>query len=182
MLETGLSLDLDGYHLWPDGTISVTPSNLKKIIIKLPSLLKDGRVFVTEMTPEVEAYNALADQEITIKTDLSVDFPPKWNIPSRYSNIDLDEYLISLVDRIKKDDLYEERLIRLAEEISLFKNLQLEEILKTLIFIIEEFQKQNVVWGVGRGSSCSSYLLHLIGLHEVDPVKYDINISDFLRQ
>jgi DNA polymerase III alpha subunit len=40
---------------------------------------------------------------------------------------------------------------------------------------------KNIVWGVGRGSSCSSYLLYLLGLHEVDVVKYDVDISDFIR-
>jgi DNA polymerase III alpha subunit len=50
-----------------------------------------------------------------------------------------------------------------------------------LIYVIDVMTEKNVVWGVGRGSSCSSYLLYLLGLHEVDPVKYEIEISDFLR-
>lgn len=180
-VDLSLALELEGYYLWPDGSISVKPENLSKMIMKVPKLVQQGKLFVTELTLEVEEYNNLVDLPIVVKTELTTN-TPVWVLPDKYADIDLDAYLITLVDRVKKDDLYDQRLIRLSEEISLFKELQLEEVLKTLIFIIEEFDKQKIVWGVGRGSSCSSYLLYLIGLHEVDPVKYSIEVSDFLRK
>jgi DNA polymerase III alpha subunit len=180
-VELSLALDLDGYYLWPDGSISVTPENLSKILIKVPKLAEQGKLFVTKLTEEVESYNRLVDKPIKVKESLTTSFPPNWNLPDKYAQIDLDAYLLSLVDKVKKDHLYDSRLIRLSEEIALFKQLELDEVLKTLIYIVEEFEKHDVVWGVGRGSSCSSYLLYLIGLHEVDSVKYQIEVTDFLR-
>jgi DNA polymerase III alpha subunit len=82
---------------------------------------------------------------------------------------------------IEKDELYDKRIERLSQEICLFKELELENVLKTLIYVIDVMKDKNIVWGVGRGSSCSSYLLFILGLHEVDPVKYDIEITDFIR-
>jgi DNA polymerase III alpha subunit len=39
----------------------------------------------------------------------------------------------------------------------------------------------NIVWGVGRGSSVASYVLFLIGIHKVDSLYYDLPIEEFLR-
>ena len=42
-------------------------------------------------------------------------------------------------------------------------------------------RKNNIVWGVGRGSSVSSYVLFLMGVHKVDSMKYNLDIKDFLK-
>lgn len=181
-VDLSLALELEGYYLWPDGSISVKPENLSKMMMKVPKLAEQGKLFVTELTAEVDAYNSLVDNPIKLKCELTTNFPPEWCLPEGNKYLDLDEYLVKLAERIKKDHLYEKRLERLAEEIYLFKSLQLDEVLKTLIFVVEEFERQGVVWGVGRGSSCSSYLLYLIGLHEVDPVRYGIEVTDFIRE
>jgi len=34
---------------------------------------------------------------------------------------------------------------------------------------------------VGRGSSVSSYILYLIGIHRVDSLRYGFSISDYLK-
>jgi len=43
------------------------------------------------------------------------------------------------------------------------------------------FEENKVVWGTGRGSSCASYILYLIGIHQVDSVKYDLDLGEFFR-
>ena len=67
------------------------------------------------------------------------------------------------------------------EEIKIYKNLELMDVLATLIYIINTLVDNNIVWGVGRGSSVSSYVLYLIGVHDIDSFKYDLKIEDFLR-
>jgi DNA polymerase III alpha subunit len=37
------------------------------------------------------------------------------------------------------------------------------------------------VWGVGRGSSVSSYVLYLLNVHRIDSIKYNLDYQDFLR-
>ena len=39
----------------------------------------------------------------------------------------------------------------------------------------------NIVYGVGRGSSVSSYILYLIGVHRVNSLKFNLDIKEFLK-
>jgi DNA polymerase III alpha subunit len=47
--------------------------------------------------------------------------------------------------------------------------------------MIDVFNKNNIVHGVGRGSSTSSYVLYLLGVHFIDSIKYDLDINEFLK-
>ena len=175
-------IKIDKHFLWHDGSISVDPDLIIDYVYKLSSRNVDlSKLYVTSKTKDIDNYNLFADNKLTIKTDCQLDVPFKWNIPDKYKYLDIDKYLIDLITIIEKDDLYNKRIERLAYEIYLFKKLNLCDIIKTLIYIIDVMKEKKVIWGVGRGSSCSSYLLYLIGLHEVDTVKFDIDIEDFLK-
>lgn len=180
--DTLKPIEVDGHWLWPDGFIQVNPNDIVKYTIKLgPNKL--DRIVVSEITDDIKQFNRLTDNPVKQKTGIDGSlFPPKWCIPEPYKLLDVDEYLLDLSARIEKDSLFEKRLIRLSEEIAIFKQHKLDDVLRTLIYIVDEMKRQNTVWGVGRGSSCSSYILYLIGLHEIDVVKYDIDISDFIRE
>lgn len=165
-------------NLWWDGVSEVTPSQLESFFLRgVPA----SRLAVTELSDEVRRYNRSADTTINVKTQLTALFPPDWNLPERYKYLDVDEYLAQLVGKVEQDELYTQRLERLAYEVQLFRERQLYEVLRVLIYVLDTFRERGVVWGVGRGSSCSSYLLYLLGLHDVDPVKYDIDVHDFLK-
>ena len=43
----------------------------------------------------------------------------------------------------------------------------------------DEPSANNIVWGVGRGSSVASYCLYLLGIHKIDSIKYlnEINLN-----
>jgi DNA polymerase III alpha subunit len=176
-------IELIDHLLWPDGTVQVTPDKVIDFTFKLSAKGRIDDLAVTELTPEIEQFNSLSDNALKVKSEVSPDlFPPKWIIPDRYKYLNLDEYLFGLVDKIERDELYEKRVERLSSEIWLFKEQKLDDVLRVLIFVVDTMKDQKVIWGVGRGSSCSSYLLYLLGLHEVDPVLYDIEIADFIRQ
>lgn len=173
-------IDLGDHLLWPDGDVTVTPDRVIEFVYKLHGHL--DKLTVTEITPEITQYNSIADRPLGIKKPIAQAlFPPKWSMPEKYKYLRLDEYLIELGDKIEKDDLYEKRVDRLSEEIWLFNKLQLGDVLRTLIYVVDVMKARGVVWGVGRGSSCSSYLLYLLELHDVDPVRYEISITDFLK-
>lgn len=173
-------LDLGDRFLWPDGDVTVDPDKLTEYIFKLSGSLSKLRV--THLTPEIKSFNQISDHPISVKSDLDLTiFPPDWVLPDRYKYLDVGGFIMGLVDSVEKDSLYDRRLERLSHEIWLFKKLELDNVLRCLIYVIDVMREKNVVWGVGRGSSCSSYLLYLLGLHLVDPVKYDIKISDFLK-
>lgn len=175
-----LPLDLGDRILWADGTLTVTPDRVIDFIFKLRGSL--DKLTVTEITPEISTYNALTDRPLSTKSSVPEGlFPPGWNLPERYKYLDLDEYLIELGNKIERDDLYDERVKRLSHEIWLYREIRLDDVLRALIYVVETMRSKRAVWGVGRGSSCSSYLLYLLGLHDVDPVRYEIEIADFLR-
>ena len=50
-----------------------------------------------------------------------------------------------------------------------------------LKYMIDTFRKNDIVWGVGRGSSVASYVLFLIGVHKTDSMLYELDVTEFLR-
>lgn len=170
---------LNERFLWADGTSQVDPANLPSLLLKGA---KPEQLCVAELTPDITLFNKHSDGKIAVGHVLaSNSFPPEWSVPDEYKYLNLDKHLIELADRVKQDELYEQRLARLAEEIDLFIRLGYSDLLRALIYVLDVLKRERIVWGVGRGSSCSSYLLHLLGLHEVDCVKYEIPLSDFIR-
>jgi DNA polymerase III alpha subunit len=55
------------------------------------------------------------------------------------------------------------------------------DLLRFLVYIVDVMREQDIVWGVGRGSSVASYVLYLIGVHKIDSLYYDLDIAEFLR-
>jgi len=98
-----------------------------------------------------------------------------WFIPDEYKNFDIETWLF---DQCKNDESRQ----RVELELSLFKQTNLIILIKYLKYLIDIMTDKNIVWGVGRGSSTASYILYLIGLHVVDPIKYDIPIDEFFKQ
>ena len=164
---------LDNRVLFFDGTSVIEPT-------EVPNALLDGidisNIAVTKLTDEIINLNKLLPTPIQEKTHCnSLDL--SWNIPDHYKQLDLEYYFFE-----KCKGLSIEYLERVAIELVLFDEYGLNDLLKTLIYLIDEFKKMNIVWGIGRGSSCSSLLLYLIDLHMIDPIKYNIEITDFLRE
>ena len=98
----------------------------------------------------------------------------QWNMPERYQTLDLDVYFAERISTLTQAE-------RVADELSLFRQNGLETMLKFMIYMVDIMKANNIVWGVGRGSSVSSYLLYLIGLHSVDSLKYDLDIKEFIK-
>lgn len=99
-----------------------------------------------------------------------------WNTPKEYQITD-EELAIWLFERCSGDLEYDRVLL----ELNMYEERGLYPLLKHLIYLVENFRKNGIVWGVGRGSSVSSFVLYLIGIHKVDPIKYELNIKDFLK-
>lgn len=172
--------------LWFDGDSTVEPDLLADIILKGMNLKKG--LYVSDITDEIKLYNRISSSPLSVKDGvrkLSVD----WNIPERYKKMNLKEHVFDLLDKelskkensfFSEDDI-SSRVKRVLDELKLFKEHSLFPLLKALCYIIDTFKEKNIVWGVGRGSSCSSYILYLIGVHDIDSVRYDLDIRDFIR-
>ena len=66
-------------------------------------------------------------------------------------------------------------------ELTEYKARNLYPVLKVLIYIIDTMRRNNLVWGIGRGSSIASYVLFLLGVHKVNSIKYNLDIKEFLK-
>lgn len=97
-----------------------------------------------------------------------------WGIPEEYLNLDIDNFLYSKCST-------EQQKKRVDEELTLFKQKNLLTLLKFMIYFVDVLRKNNILWGVGRGSSVSSYVLFLIGIHRIDSLKYNLKIGEFLK-
>jgi DNA polymerase III alpha subunit len=97
-----------------------------------------------------------------------------WLIPPEYLTIDLPSWLHS---RCHSDSAH----ARVDMELSLYDHFQMTETLRLFIYITEMLTANNVLWGVGRGSSVASYCLFIIGVHRVDSLLYDLDIREFLK-
>ena len=54
-------------------------------------------------------------------------------------------------------------------------------LLRYMIYLVDFMRENDIVWGVGRGSSVASYVLYLIGVHRIDSIQYDLDWREFLR-
>ena len=70
----------------------------------------------------------------------------------------------------------------MVQELRLFAKHDMIPMLKTMKYVVDTLRANNVVWGVGRGSSVASYVLHIIGVHKIDSVKYNIPIEEFFKE
>ena len=127
----------------------------------------------------VKQFNKFADELELEHLVSQVEYSKDFNIPQHYKEIDVEEYIRGLIPT--SGDSAEAVEARVEMELAEYKARNLFPVLQLLIYIIDTMRKNNLVWGVGRGSSVSSYLLYLIGVHKVDSVKYNLNIKEFLK-
>lgn len=113
---------------------------------------------------------------IQIKTECSPIPEPEWTIPKEYLNKDIEREVIDLADSIGPASVE-----RVKMEFELYNFFDMIESLRALAYVKDMMVENNIVWGVGRGSSVSSYVLFLMGIHSVDSLKYELDISEFLR-
>ena len=98
----------------------------------------------------------------------------RWNMPTEYRDFDIAKHVIEMC----KSDA---ELQRAGQELLLFQERGMFDLLKFLHYIVSVMRENDVVWGVGRGSSVASYVLYLLGVHKVNSLYYDLDIGEFLR-
>jgi DNA polymerase III alpha subunit len=54
-------------------------------------------------------------------------------------------------------------------------------LLQYLKYLVDTMRSNNILWGVGRGSSVASFVLFLIGIHRINSLYWDLSIDEFLK-
>ena len=144
-------------------------------------------VVLCDPSDDIEKFNAAMREqylpELTKYIPLDVDqkdfdgaLQSEWFMPDEYkvSNPILKHNLLELCKTPEEEE-------RVLEEYDEFKQRGMLDILKYMIYLVDFMRENNIVWGVGRGSSVASYVLYLIGVHRIDSIQYDLDWREFLR-
>ena len=127
-------------------------------------------------------------KELIVNIDKFVEYKPigvdvatfesvcqdQWNMPEEYQQLDIAQWVL---DQCQEDF----ELQRVGEELLLYQERDLFNLLRYLKYLVDTMRDNNVVWGVGRGSSVASYVLYLIGVHRINSLYYNLGIDEFLR-
>jgi len=98
-----------------------------------------------------------------------------WFMPKEYKTLDIEEWLYTQIPPWNPEHA------RVQEELAAYKERNMLDLLRWLKYFVDTCTKNNIVWGVGRGSSVSSYVLYIIGVHQINSIKYNLDWREFLR-
>lgn len=132
--------------------------------------IKFDEILQLENTPELIKYN---NNNISIEEFDNIN-QNNWLMPEKYKNMDIAKYIL---DQCKN----EPELQRAGEELLLFQERNMFVLLQYLKYLVDTMRQNNIVWGVGRGSSVASFVLFLLGVHRINSLYYDLSITEFLK-
>jgi DNA polymerase III alpha subunit len=154
-------------------------------------------VVLCDPSDDIEKFNAAMETQglPKLQTYIPIDVDQKtfdsvcqseWFMPNEYKNLNLIEYfktrLMEELQQPESQEFYDSKeWNRFAEEYAEFGERGMENLLRYMIYLVDFMRENNIVWGVGRGSSVSSYVLFLIGVHRIDSLKYNLDWREFLR-
>jgi DNA polymerase III alpha subunit len=141
------------------------------VMIHGPEILSDCTISSEDL---IQYLDRISKEKLLYPKPLDKIDVEKWFIPENYINMDIEEFLINLCPKENQD--------RLIKELELFHRYKMIPVLKAMKYIVDTLRKNNIVWGVGRGSSVASYVLFLLGVHRIDSVKYELPIEEFFKE
>ena len=148
-------------------------------ITELDHIVVDRAVDLEKMIQHLQEPGSLLTWRFPEESNISVpEFDLRkqatWFMPTEYRDTDIAQYVLDLCST-------PEQLQRVGEELLLFQEHGLFDLLRYLRYLVDTMQKNHVIWGVGRGSSVASYVLYLLGVHRIDSMYYDLDPREFLR-
>ena len=154
-------------------------------------------VVLCDPSDDIEKFNAAMREqylpELTKYIPLDVDektfdsvCQSEWFMPDEYKRLDVDDWCLHKLMKIKNAThqdqlLFSKEWNRTYEELEAFDERGMENLLRYMIYLVDFMRENNIVWGVGRGSSVASYVLYLIGVHRIDSIQFDLDWREFLR-
>ena len=127
----------------------------------------------------VQEFNNFCDELDIEKLVTDIEYNRNFNIPQYYKDIDVESFVKELIPTSGQD--VNIITARVEQELAEFKARNMYPVLQLMIYIVNTLRKNNLVWGVGRGSSVASYVLYLIGIHKIDSLQYNLDIKEFLK-
>lgn len=158
MLYLNPELDLGAFH--------VSPGHNSQATVQYNNSVKDNYA-------EFPLLKSLRQINQTVE-EFDAEQQSHWHMPDEYKRLDIAQHLLDMCKS-------EAELQRVGQELLLFQERELFDLLRYLKYFVDTMRKNNVVWGLGRGSSVASYALYLLGVHKIDSIYYDLPIEEFLK-
>ena len=145
-------------------------------------------VVLCEQSDDVDKFNTAMEEQGFDKLQkyIPIDVDQKtfdgvcqseWFMPDEYKDINVYEYVLGKAEIPCEQHIQD----RIWEEIDEYKNRGMTDLLRYMIYLVDFMRENDIVWGVGRGSSVASYVLYLIGVHKVNSIQFDLDWREFLR-
>ncbi len=142
-------------------------------------------VVLCEQSDDVDKFNTAMEEQGFDKLQkyIPIDVDEKtfdgalqseWFMPDEYKSLDVIDYILQRVVNQTEAE-------RAGEELVEFEKRGMFDLLRYMIYLVDYMRENDIVWGVGRGSSVASYVLYLIGVHKIDSIKYELDWREFLR-
>ena len=101
----------------------------------------------------------------------------EWFMPDAYKEINVYEYVLGKAETPCPQHVQD----RIWQELDAFRERGMKPLLQYMIYLVDFMRENDIVWGVGRGSSVASYVLYLIGVHKVNSIQFGLDWREFLR-
>jgi DNA polymerase III alpha subunit len=142
-------------------------------------------VVLCDANDEIGKFNVHAKEFGTkgLQTYIPIDVDQKqfdnvcqseWFMPDEFKNLDVYSFLEQKCNN-------EVEVKRLDDEYKEFEKRDMINLLRYMVYLVDYMRNNNILWGVGRGSSVSSFVLYLIGVHRINPIQFDLDWREFLR-
>ena len=143
-------------------------------LIPKTALVKDVDLSqVQDLVDQIYDFQQYNKLDITVE-QFDAQNQVNWYMPNEYKDMDIAKWVIGQCKT-------QPELQRVGEELLLFQERDLFDLLKYLKYLVDTMRDNQVIWGVGRGSSVASYVLYLIGVHKINSIQYDLDWREFLR-
>lgn len=155
-----------------NGVVTYTEQGLIDYLLRFG---KFDPLLFTE-SDETRQFNALQKKFDTQRELVNAipEVTDDWFVPEEYLNFDVEKQLLSQCDT-------QEEIDRVKEELEMFRERDMENMLAVMMYLVDFMEENDIVWGVGRGSSVASYCLYLLKVHDINSLEHDIPITEFLR-
>ena len=145
---------------------------LNRVVVD-PGLDLEKLVMAVERPQSLLTWRFPYDKDVSVP-EFDLEQQSNWYMPDEYRSMDIAEHVLGLCQS-------QEELQRVGEELLMFQERNLFDLLRYLKYLVDVLTENRVIWGVGRGSSVASYVLYLLKVHRVDSMFYDLDPREFLR-
>ena len=148
-------------------------------IDSLKSLTIDQSINLEELSRHIERPDSLLtwtfpyNQETSVP-EFDLQQQSNWHMPEHYKQLDIADHVLSLCES-------DAELQRCGAELLLYQERNLFDLFRYLTYLVDVMRENQLIWGVGRGSSVASYVLYKLGVHRIDSMYYELDPQEFLR-